>query len=553
MAQEANGLPYLAGNPTGTGAVYFDKTVEPLTNLNANLKTLDDTDDFWKMWKLKELDNAKKAKLAEDITKDLAANPEGAMPEDIEGRFKPKMQEIMNRYADVVKRVGGNNSNLTRDPEYLKIKGDIMGVKAEIEQSKEWQKSLTSQAGAYQANIDKFEDNFNSDASIFRTSKFEDKGKMFSERNGMFLKPATPQFFEELGKRREKGLYKPSEIENPIYDSKSDRYGTQKIVGYTPADLDRNAQAIFTGEPKMVMAATKDFNMLGQKSPALRDQIIQDANKEGVDPIQKFIRKQLEDSQQVKSDYANLAWSPWQQEDAQGKSDEGFVNFVMEQGGNLLTGNKEVYNIGIDGKNSVDVNSFTGEQPWIEQSFSKPVYSDKLQGMMSGTFSYVENTKDDFSEKVIKSELKNAPNIVLSFKWENGKPFIKTTETAYKLMSGQKEYSSGQPIDEEGYKPASSSDIEKVIGANSKDPAKAIEKYRTALIKQKAYPSKIAKPEMTVTPNPIKTGVEIKIDKQGTKKNFTSLTLDDKKQLQSQSGAKTKEEFQKWLDKNGYT
>ncbi len=30
MAQEANGLPYNSGNPTGIGAVYFKQTEDPL-------------------------------------------------------------------------------------------------------------------------------------------------------------------------------------------------------------------------------------------------------------------------------------------------------------------------------------------------------------------------------------------------------------------------------------------------------------------------------------------------------------------------------------------
>jgi len=42
MAQEAGGLPYASPNTEGVGAVYFDKTVDPLTLHLSNLKQLDE-------------------------------------------------------------------------------------------------------------------------------------------------------------------------------------------------------------------------------------------------------------------------------------------------------------------------------------------------------------------------------------------------------------------------------------------------------------------------------------------------------------------------------
>jgi hypothetical protein len=198
MAREANGLPYNATNPQNVGAVYFDQTVEPLVQHNANLKALDTSDDFWKMWKLKEADANKKAKIAEGITRDLTVDYKGALPEDIEGVFKPQMNDILNRYAGVVKRLGGNNANLTRDPEYLKIRADINGLKGGIQTSTEHNKILTSDANAYVANPDKYEDESLTGLALGRTKPFDERNALISANGGTFLRVKQPNLEKEL-------------------------------------------------------------------------------------------------------------------------------------------------------------------------------------------------------------------------------------------------------------------------------------------------------------------------------------------------------------------
>jgi len=488
MAQEANGLPYQSGNQSGVGAVYFDKTIEPLALHLQNLKELDGGDDFWKMQKLKQAEDAQKAKLAEDIVKDLAVNPNGAMSEDIENIIKPSIASVTEKYKNIVAKYGGDMAKISRSPEYQALRGELNDIKGTIYSSSDNSKNILKWASEYDPA--KYDPQSLANIGELRSAASPaDRNAKLQAMGGSPLVEIKPQFFQELGARREKGLYKPSEREVSVFDNKSQRYGTQKVTEYTPQDLDRNSQAIFFGEPKMVRAATQDFNLLANKSPALRDQIVLDAQKAGVDPIQQFIRKQLEDSQAVKSDYANLAWSPWQQQDAQNKSEEGFVNYVIEQGGNLLNGNEEIYNIG---GGSVDEKAQITPGISVSVKGNKPVYSDKLQGMVGGAFSYP--TVDANGNNIMTS----SPNVVLSFKYIDGKPYIKTTETVYKKNSGSDEYAPNVPIDDEFFKPATSADIEKIIAANSKDPSTAIEKYRTSLIRQKAYPEKVAKPEMTV-------------------------------------------------------
>jgi hypothetical protein len=245
MADEANGLPYNSGNSSGIGAVYFDKTVEPLRQLNENLKTLDTADDFYKMQKLKELQDAKKAKLASDITKDLSADYKGAMPEDIEQVFKPKMQELQQRYANVVKRLGGNNSNITKDPEYLQIRADINALKGGIQESSEHNKIFTADAAAYRAKPENYDDASLVDMAKGRVAGLDGRGQIITANGGTFLKPKVASFTSEALKNSDnigKYIYDVRESEYPndngeIIKTESKVVNPDKLRSYVRGDL----------------------------------------------------------------------------------------------------------------------------------------------------------------------------------------------------------------------------------------------------------------------------------------------------------------------------
>lgn len=238
-------LPYNSTDNSGIGNTIFPETIEPLRQHNANLKELDTSDDFWKMWKLKELDYARKAKLASDITKDLSVNPDGALPEDIQNVFIPKMQDMRDRYAKIVQRVGGNNPALTRDPEYLQLMADKNALTGQVLQSKEHNKILTSDATRYNTKPEDWGDESLGLMAKARTLPLADRQKLITDNGGTFLKPVTTSYTADVLKNADniaKTAYdiKKGSIEDKagaVRDYETKTLNPDKLRAYVQGDL----------------------------------------------------------------------------------------------------------------------------------------------------------------------------------------------------------------------------------------------------------------------------------------------------------------------------
>lgn len=337
MAQEAGGLPYYSGNQSGVGAVYFDKTIDPLALHLKNVETLDTGDDFWKAWKLKEVADQKRAKLAEDITKDLTANPEGAMPEDIQNVFIPKMKEIRDRYAKIVTRLGGDNVALTRDPEYLQLMADKNSLTGLIEQSKEDNKLFTAEAAAYRANPDKFSEESLSNMGVGRTLPMDKRREFIAQNNGTFLRSVTPSFTTNA-------LDKVKDLKGTIYDKRAVEYvdadGTIKqseTEVVNPTKLRGFVKGYLANFPNL-KAVQQEFAL---QSPSTQEVYLKAAQEfpQNGNPLEQYAYDVFKNPLGQTQKNLISGFSPEAQERAKGKAKEDEALYLYDLANGILSRN----------------------------------------------------------------------------------------------------------------------------------------------------------------------------------------------------------------------
>ena len=97
MPQEAQGNVSYSQNPTGVGAVYFDKVADPLSIHLDNLKMLDEGARH------RANQQIEKAKIAQDMMKDINPDVAGIMDTD-EEHFKQKSSELVGTYAEALSK-----------------------------------------------------------------------------------------------------------------------------------------------------------------------------------------------------------------------------------------------------------------------------------------------------------------------------------------------------------------------------------------------------------------------------------------------------------------
>ena len=477
------------------GAVIFDKP--QYDTMQVAMKVNDDLENL----ALRRAAQAEKQKAeSAKLVADLNFDSKGAFPDDTD-YFKQGAEKLKQQVTDLY-------GYPTNSAEYNKKLQEAELAKSWMqsdvnESAKQWEQYKDSWAKFNPEKHDQKKFNeWNAKVRLARTP--EQRRELFKESP---LVDRVGNFQQMLGERMAKGLYKPTKVEKSAYDPIK---GTviESTEEYTPQNIIDNARAIISGDEDMLESAQKGLNELKAKSSLLYDQINNEAKQLGIDPVELYTRKQLQNSVNKKFELKNPAWSPAQEAAAKyeydQKKEEGMVNFVIEQGGNLLNGNPESFTIG-----GVTPKGFEeGQFNW-----DTPIYSDQFQGWKAGNFTVRTPLTDD-NGNVVGEDLQSKPNYVLGWKYEKGVPYIKTDES--QTYAGQKV--GGKQVDQSGWVQADRTDIERIIAANSSDPSKAIERYRTKLIKEKAYPRKQAQPQQTVP--------QVKVTEQAIVKKPTEKTVE---------------------------
>ena len=472
------------------GAVIFDKPqYDPAT---IALKVSDDLDNLAKE---KAIEAAKQKAESAKLVADLNFDSKGAFPDDTD-YFKQGAEKLKQQVTDLY-------GYPTNSAEYNKKLQEAELAKSWMqsdvnESAKQWEQYKDSWAKFNPEKHDQQKFNeWNAKVRLARTP---------AERRDLFkespLVDKVGDFQTLLGERMSKGLYKPTVTETAVTEPVSGRVGTKKVEQYTDDDIARNASAIVNGDSDMSESAVKGLDDLKNRSKLLYDQVVSDAKTAGIDPLEMFVRKQLKNSNNIKMGFENLAWNPAYTASVQhayaNKDVNDAVNFVVEQAGNLLNGKPESYSIG--GEKTEKIIGQTPMTPVVEGKLSVPI-SDQFQGWKIGKYTVDEPqyangqpVLNADGSQVTKKVAKD--NTVLSWKWDNGTPYIKTEETLYNAGG----YVAGNKVDAEGWKPANQTDVERLIISNVApgQQTKAIEAYREKLTKEKAYKERTARPQEMV-------------------------------------------------------
>jgi len=481
----------------GVGAVIFDKPSLDAAQVQRNVDA--DLDNFARK---KAADNAKVVAEKNALIADLKFDDKGVFPDD-KGYFKGGKEELIKANERLYSLEPNTQAFREAEKEAKRLQGYFS---SEAVQSAEQWKQFQEIDKDFNANPDKYDQKVYKEwLGRVRTNQNPEKRNALFQENP--LVPKVGNFQQMLGERLTKGLYKPQETEGEIR-TKGGRTGVQKIVQYTDENIKDYSRAIMSGDEDMTESASKGLDDLKANHRLLYDKINDEANQLGVDVLELYIRKQLKNSFTKQQGLSNLAFDP--KETAAfsfGLSEEkedGGMRFTVEQLGNLFNGAEGSYTVGGE--------DFSLSLPSnVTISGQMPKYSDQFQGGSMGKYVVDEivrdpegnPVKDPTTNKYVSKKV-TKDNIVLGWKFMNGKPYIQTEETLYN--AGKK--IGGVSISQDGWKQANQTDGERFIIANVA-PSKrleALDSYRRMLSQGGGYD------QFKATPQKITEGAQPKVE-----------------------------------------
>ncbi len=423
MAQEANGLPYASNNQTGTGAVYFNNGF--LDQHNKNLDMLTD-DPFIKHYRVLEAEEQKKAraaKMVEDITKDLSVDYKGAMPEDIKGTIEPLRAEILSDYGKLLSS-GVQANNIQRNPEYQKILAKVNGLKSVAQQSAEWNKAITTQAGDYAKDPSKYNDNFASDVAGFRLLTPEQKAQAFTKSGGIFLQSQLPNLQKQIDdtwQASKDTIYdideKVKEVNGVRQSVKEKKLNDDKVWALSSGFALNNATNV-----------DRVFNAL----PPLKQQhyadaanVLSQAKGQTVSPKDLFVYESFKPKAGDTREVGDVAFTPERNEKAGERIKQEKANGLYDAINAIAEGNPDAF-----------VKTYDGKTAMVNGKF----ISTNLNGLGYGTrqIQYATEQKDAKGQPILATS--TVPNTIISVAYNPATPdllYLRTDEDAAKDPTGR--------------------------------------------------------------------------------------------------------------------
>jgi len=181
MAEEARGLPYYSSNPTGAGAVYFDRTVDPL---QVHLQGLD---DFNKRQEEDRVNQQNKLALGYKMLGDLNPDVKGIMDTDA-GYFKEKLQGLQDATAKLYASGAAVDSPQFQQ-EYAKLQYLKKAIETDAQSSAAQKAQLMALQNTVAQNPDKYDiDKWNKALATYRLSDLPTRAQ-YNLANGIQTMP----------------------------------------------------------------------------------------------------------------------------------------------------------------------------------------------------------------------------------------------------------------------------------------------------------------------------------------------------------------------------
>lgn len=525
MAQEANGLVYNGSNPTGVGAVYFDKTVDPVQLQLEQLNSLD------KAIQNKEARNLAKKKLAIDMAGDGIVDTKNIYDSDVP-YFMKRGEELTNMHADLLRAAQDPDnpkfieSKIAFDREKQKLMTELeasrrhkeyaMQAAKEYDPTKHDNRSLVNQKAWHEADL---ATRMGLDPSMLNVPK---KSTVFSEA-------------QSLLKTLPKSQQAVRDANGKLVTEKLPFGGIAYQVGKAVPDAELNQviEDIFTTPNHPFTASAADA--FAQLPESNQKTFIELAQKTGSDPIKEYMRSIAHDANIMETSLKNATEGSAYKQTIKGRDDMQKAMLFAEQIGNLKNGNPAVFQKSIqpslDNPNGTPADVARSMVRNIKTlgNYTKTIgkgYSTAFQNQVVGKFT-VYDTKG-------MPQLKDAT--VEMFKYDDNEGLkIKTNQTSDALaQQGAGAYVGAAQIDDEGFIPFT----DEMALTMAKSLGIPLDKLREALVQGKGYTDKV----MDFGPLGNKGTKEVKTTKTYIIGGKKYKTIDEIKQL---SPAYTDEVIQK--------
>lgn len=346
MAQEASGNPYYSQNPTGAGAVYFDKTVDPL---QVHLQGLD---DYGRRQAEDRALKQQKLGLGYKMLGDLNPDIKGIMDTDAD-YFKGKLQELQDSTAKLYASGAPVDS-----PEFQKQYAQLQYLKKAIEtdaQSSGAQKAqLFSLQNTVAQNPDKYDvDKWNKALATYRMSDLPTRSQ-YNLANGVVAIPndLTGLIDDTWGKTRESAktiTETPVEQGGRAFTKSSETYDPKQLLGLSQgfaADY-KNGKSI----DRAWDGLTPDEKLMFVDGAKLAEQTF----GEPVDPKTYYVFKQFQNRAGSKQTMQGGAFTPERTQRAEGQDERDAAEAAYAVINGIRELNPEVFDNASLGENGFTV------------------------------------------------------------------------------------------------------------------------------------------------------------------------------------------------------
>lgn len=481
MPQEAQGNISYSQNPSGTGAVYFDRVADPLSVHLDNLKMLDEGEQR------RAAERQQKAAIARGLLNDI--DPSTSSVFDTDGDyFKGKSDKIIGDYADLLSK-GVDPTSPDGQAAYMNVKKQLTGLKWEAEANKTGKDAWMKATDEYSKAPQKFQQESLANLAAFRAAHPADRAKM--DVNSLLIPKLSDLPTVTMNKvlKNQKLDLTTSRVKNP-----DGSYADVKVETYAPERLKGLAYSSY-GDSDVSYAVDEEYNKIDpikQRAYEQQAQIESQATGNTIAPQQVFYNDYLSSRNPRRESQSAGQFSPMQRAYASqwGKNvdDEQSVKYVVDA---------------VEKMNSDDPNFWTsaaadGMHPaaagYAQSAFGITVppqevvqFSNALNGLKLSN-AVVKTKKTDTYGEVKDAqgrniyEYKTVPNEVLNIRKQGGKTYLQTYESMIKEEQGEGD----------GWEEVNDRTIDKLV-TGFKDPIKATAMLRKELISRKAYPNQNVK------------------------------------------------------------
>lgn len=486
MAQEANGLPYQSENPTGVGAVYFDKTVDPLEAHLDSLKLWNENEQKKQAVKLHQ------QALTNALVKDVDLNPDGALVQHIP-ELQQMGQQIHENLAGLIGKYGSDLSSPSAQMEYQKqVAIPMLKYKSMVDASKNaGAQLLNAQTEAYKKDSNADLGHLNSTIAQYRLLGLSDA--VGAKGQALLGSMIVPQQGDILGLSQALLKSQASETSQTVKDPVSGAYTTQKVTEVPDAKIPDVAKAAYLGNPDVADAADDYYKKLDPNQQLAYQTTAQDESKKGdrtVAPAEVAYRDYLTALKTKKQEQTGITFTPEQHafwaNYYKDKDDVDGAKYIAETLSQAKNPNSPIWG-GSETTQTTTINpQLSGMgiaiNPGTQNTEVKT--SNALNNLPLGN-AVIQITKYkkgvDAQGKQIEipyTDYKTIPNNrVLGMKQENGKVYIMTDESLTNNLQ--------DPANSK-YEEVNDRTIDKLVGG-TKDPLKAKAILRKALVEKGYY------------------------------------------------------------------